>query len=210
MRALEMTQPAVSHGSEAVSVTFKKMAHDSELFNKTKVQEEIVKRITGLGLKFLGTYTVLVGEVLTKTLPNFRGDIIWKHHDYGQKGIGFVVKETSLIAQIFPARSFSLIPPLHVDVEELCSLLQDKVVDIRSKLKAGPPASNDSAVVSTATGAQALALALTKVNKHKSRLDKSLANRKTLEQEIARLKVEIAKQPSLDYLVAERLKALGL
>jgi len=204
LREVHSMLPAAN--SNDVSILFERTAFCRGNFNESQTHAEVIKRIRVLGQDYYGVYTILVGDLTTLVMPP---PFSWKPHDRKQRGLGFVLGETTDGTAIFPPRCFSLLPPDGVDIEEMWHLLNDRRVAKRPKLIPVPQALKED-IMSIPTGTNPLALGLAKFKAHEERLAKSSANCEALRIEIAALETQAASQPTLEQLVAERLKEYGL
>jgi hypothetical protein len=203
---LQGIHPISALVSPGVQIDFERTASCRGSFNESKAHDELFQRIRGLGREYFGAYTVLVGD-----LANLFGGIpfSWKPHDPRQRGLGFVLGDTTDGTVVFPARCFSLVPPAGVDLGEMWYLLNDRRAVARPKLAAVPSAPKEEFMPIPA-GDNPLALGLAKHALHQKRLDEATAEREALLIEIPELEAQAASLPTVKQRVAERLKEYGL
>lgn len=197
----EISSMAKPANSESVSIVFERTQHCQGSFNEAKARYEVIARISSLGPDYYEQYTVLVGD----SARFFQTPFTWKPYDSRQKGLGFVLGETTDGRVSFPARCFSLKPPAHIDIEEMWHLLNDRRMSAQPKLIPVPPAPKEE-VMSIPTDINPLALGLVKFRLHEKRLSESSVRCEALQAEIA----ELEARPTLEELVAKRLKDNGL
>jgi hypothetical protein len=192
--------------SPGVQINFERTASCRGSFNESKVHDELFQRIHGLGRDYFGVYTVLVGD-LSDLAEGIH--FHWKPHDPRQRGLGFVLGNTTDVNVVFPARCFSLVPPAGVDLGEMWHLLNDRRAVARPKLAAVPSAPKEEFMPIPA-GANPLALGLAKHEFHQKRLNEATAEREALLVEIPELEAQAASLPTVKQRVSERLKEYGL
>lgn len=197
-----MAKPA---SPDDVSIVFEQTPHCQGSFNESKARDDVIARIRDLGRSFYGQYTVLVGDSVGFAQTQFT----WKPHDSKQKGLGFILGESTDGSSSFMARCFSLKPPAYVDIEEMWHLLNDRRMSAQPKLIPVPEVRKEEAM-STPAGDNPLALGLAKHELHQKRLNEATAEREALLIEIPKLEAQAASQPTIKQRVAERLREYGL
>jgi hypothetical protein len=190
-----------------IVIRFERTAYGQGPYDKAAVLAGVLPRLQELGVVFEGIYTILVGVNLHEG-PDFPVGFTWRRYESGQKAIGFVFVD----GQSAYPRKFALRPPAGIDVEELGCLLLDRPKSFGPKLIPVPTAANAQAVVPTvgAAGNVALAKVIAKLREYEGRLVLLRGRCDLLRQEITQLEAEVAQQPTLELLVAARLKELGL